>query len=90
MIDCLSKAILLSFKVGDGGFHWLRLSASTIGGTGSNPDWGAKIPHGSRPGKKKSEQNNNENTTYQFKKNYMGKVKINKVRGSSEAGLVLS
>ena len=40
--------------------------------------------------KKKSEPNNNENTTYQLKKNYMGKVKINKVRGSSEAGLVLS
>ena len=25
--------------------QWLRLHASTAGGTGSNPNWGIKIPH---------------------------------------------
>ena len=33
--------------------QWLRLRASTAGGTGSTPGRGTKIPHARRPKKKK-------------------------------------
>ena len=33
--------------------QWLRICASTAGGTGSVPGWGTKIPHAARCGQKK-------------------------------------
>ena len=33
--------------------QWLRLSASTVGGMGSIPGQGTKIPHAARCGQKK-------------------------------------
>ena len=34
--------------------QWLRLCASTVGGMGSIPSWGTKIPHATRGQKKKT------------------------------------
>ena len=35
--------------------QWLRLHASTAGGTGSIPGWGTKIPHAAQCGKRERE-----------------------------------
>ena len=36
--------------------QWLRLHASTAGGTGSIPGGGTKIPHATQPKKEKEEE----------------------------------
>ena len=38
--------------------QWLRLCASTAGGTGSTSGWGTKIPHATQSGQKKKKKKN--------------------------------
>ena len=40
--------------------QWLRLCASTAGGTGSIPEWGTKIPHATQCSQKKREVRSTE------------------------------
>ena len=55
--------------------QWLRLRASTAGGTGSIPDWGTKIPHAAQSGQKKNIIACIQNNT-QIKKHYFSKIFI--------------
>ena len=43
--------------------QWLRLRASTAGGTGSIPGWGAKIPHTTWHGQKIKKIKKKKNAT---------------------------